>query len=1405
MPTTTLTTTTNTTPDPAESVQQRAFPIVGVGASAGGLEAFTQLLAALPIDTGMAFVLVQHLDPVHESALTQILARATSLPVLEITADQRVEPNHVYVIPPDASLTIANGVFTLAARRRIRGPQRPIDSFFVSLAHDQRERAVGVVLSGTANDGTAGLEAIKAEGGLTFAQNDSAKYDSMPRSAVAAGCVDLVLSPAEIAHELARIAKHPYLAGQPLEFSATAKAAPSSDTQIGMTDEEPEVVIGTKITVAAYKSVLLLLRNHTGVDFSHYKSSTILRRMTRRVLLNRQDSLSDYAGFIRGNPSELDALYADVLINVTSFFRNPETFEDLKHRIVPQLLALPGDEPLRCWVLGCSTGQEAYSIAITFLEASEKAPRMRTLQIFATDLSAAVLEKARHGLYADDIAQDVSPERLRRFFVKETGGYRVCKPLREMVVFAQHNLIADPPFSRMDLISCRNLLIYLEPSLQKKAIPTFHYALRPHGFLVLGASESVSGFADLFEPLDKKNKIYARKSSPTLTFHLPVRRGRGEEPLGRQPALPLPTSANAHDGPPIEFNAQREADRITVNQFAPPGVLVNADLQVLQFRGATDAFLEAPTGKASFDVLKMAREGLMLPLRSALAESRESDKTARRNKVRLVHNGKTRDVNVEVIPLKNLRERCFLILFEESGKVRAARAAPELQATRADHLRGHARLSRITELEGDLSEMRAYLQSVQEQHQAATEELQSANEEVQSTNEEMQSVNEELETSKEELESTNEELTTVNEEMSFRNVELNRLNNDLTNLQNSTKLAIVLLGRDLTIRHFTPEAATQFALQANDVGRPIRHIQHNLMRSDDAGRDLDLEGMAAEVVSGVREQEHQVYDKGGRAFSLSVRPYITLENSVDGVVLVLTDINDRKRAERSDTHLAAIVSSSNDAIMSKDLGGTIQSWNRGAQRLFGYTAAEVIGKVATLLVPGDRADEEVKILEQVRRGETVEHYETVRRRKDGSLVDISLTVSPVRDPTGRVAGSATIARDITDRKGVEDALRRRGRELTESEERRNEFLAMLGHELRNPLSALVHGLELMGEVRGDERQSEELRTMMVKQTKRIGTLLDQLLDMARVISGKVVLLNERVDLAEVIRTTLESVKLFADTKARTLTVTLPPGPSICVIGDAVRLTQMLENLLTNAVKYTHDGGEVRVTLASDGDKARITVADTGVGMTADFLQHAFDVFTQAERSLHRSKGGLGLGLALVRRLAAMHGGQVEAASPGLGQGSTFIVTLPRLREAKPADPHTKASSRTPTGGQPRRILVVDDEKEMASAFVSLLERRGHTVVGAYDGTAALAALRTFDAEVAIIDLGLPEMDGYELALRIRAEHGDKQMLLIAASGYLKDPALLTAAGFDEYLMKPVRREDLMAVLAAWQGWATASP
>ncbi|MEO8427835.1 MAG: PAS domain S-box protein [Verrucomicrobiota bacterium] len=644
--------------------------------------------------------------------------------------------------------------------------------------------------------------------------------------------------------------------------------------------------------------MLLLVRNHSGVDFSLHKSSTIQRRITRRMVLKQMKALDDYAAFLRKNAKELDALYSDLLISVTSFFRNPAAFETLKQKVFPTLVERRGDDPIRVWISGCSTGQEAYSIVMTLMESFDRTVPAPKVQIFATDLNEAVLTKARAGFYAGSLVQNVSPERLRRFFIEEEGGYRVIKAVREMCVFARHNILSDPPFSRMDLISCRNVMIYIEPEVQKRILQSFHYALKPEGFLFLGASESLGSFTNLFEGTDKQQKIFSKKTGLITTVN-EITSGRATS--GRA------TSGRATSGPGefgSSLNPQREADRITAKQFAPPGVVIDADFHVLQFRGLTGAYLEPPTGKASFDVLRMARQGLMLPLRAAINKARKGNKIVFKENVRVADNGGVRKVNLQVIPLKNLQEHCSLILFEEPSRQKGGRDVSTTPATGPIQKQGAAPRAmrpaleesrRNTELGRELTETQDFIESIQEQHESDAAELQASNEEIQSANEEFQSLNEELETSKEELESTNEELITLNEEMVSRNAELNRLNSDLNNLHISINTAILLLARDLTIRSFTPLAQKMFNLLATDVGRPVGGIKHNLDCPD-------LERLLMEVIQTISIREREVRDKDGRWYELRARPYITLDNKVDGVVLVLVDIHALKQGEQHIKH-----------------------------------------------------------------------------------------------------------------------------------------------------------------------------------------------------------------------------------------------------------------------------------------------------------------------------------------------------------------------------------------------------------------------------------------------------------------------------------------------------------------------
>jgi two-component system CheB/CheR fusion protein len=867
------------------------FPIVGIGASAGGLEAFTELLGHLPMDTGMAFVLIQHLAPQHESMLTEVLSRATRLPVAEVTEGMEAQADHVYTIPPNTQMATEGGTLHLIPRASQRGQQMPIDHFLTSLAEDRRDKAIGVILSGTASDGTLGLKAIKAEGGFTFAQDGTAKYDSMPKSAIAAGYVDYILSPREIAKELARIGRHPYVT----PAQAVAKAPPLPENDLG--------------------KIFIWLRSATGVDFSHYKKATIIRRIKRRMVLRNIESLADYVAGLQDNRAELDALYRDMLINVTSFFREPETFEALQSEVFPQLLVdRPPEAPLRVWVPACSTGEEAYSIAMCALEFLHERQSAVGLQIFATDISDPALEKARAGKYTEGEVSEVGPERLEKFFTRTEGGYQVKKPVRDLCIFAKQNIIHDPPFSRLDLISCRNLLIYLDGSLQKRLMPIFHYALRAQGFLVLGRSEGANEFADLFTLIDRKGRIFAKKPK--------VLEGRAYSTLNewattntRTVALPVPASR--------DFDLQKEVTRILLADYTPPGVVVNSDLEIVQFHGHTGPYLDPVAGVASLRLLKMAREGLPLELRTAIHQAQEGNKTIFKEEIRLNSGGENREVSIEVRPLKadSLNRRHFLVLFREAPapKTPLGAAAGEKEASRTNE---------VLALTQQLDQNKSELQDMIEQFATHNEELQTANEEIQSNNEELQSTNEELETAKEELQATNEELTTLNEELRNRNLDLSLSNNDLNNVIANVNIPILVLGSDLRIRRMNPSAEAMLKLIPADVGRPITDLRSTL---DYPG----LETLVSDAIQSMAVREREVQDHQGHWHSLRVRPYKTSDNRIEGAVITLVDISTVKaEAIGARSYAEAIVETVRESVLVLDAELRVKAANRAFYETF---------------------------------------------------------------------------------------------------------------------------------------------------------------------------------------------------------------------------------------------------------------------------------------------------------------------------------------------------------------------------------------------------------------------------------------------------------------------------------------
>jgi two-component system CheB/CheR fusion protein len=835
-------------------------PIVGIGGSAGGFEAAMELLRHMPANNGMAFVVVQHLDPHHASRLAGLLGKVTPMPVIELESTTTPRPNTVYVQPPNKCVIMEDNALTLIPRTERLN--LAIDHFFESLAEERGIGSIGVVLSGTGSDGTAGLRAIKAAGGLTFAQNiESAKFGDMPRNAIHSGSVDAALPPHEIARELHRVAGHPYV-----------RARLHDGAEPIETDQEELNELGR---------IYLVLRKHTGVDFTTYKQSTLKRRIYRRMVLHRLERFGQYARFLHDNKKELDALFDDLLINVTRFFRDERVFRVLQKRFLPALLKDKNRRSLRVWVPGCATGEEVYSLAICIMELLRKNASRMTIQIFGTDLSEAAIERARAGVYSAAIEKDVSPARLKRFFEKRDGNYQIARNVRELCTFARQNITADPPFSRLDLISCRNVLIYLGMQLHRRCIPQFHYALNAGGYLILGPAETVGPFQELFEPVDRQSKIFRKKILP----------GRRAVELDAYPAFqrshPAAESAFSSAGFP-NFSTQllQAGDRIMLNAYAPAAVIVDAKLHVQQFRGRTELYLEHTAGPASLNVLQLVRRSLVADLRATIRNAMKSERPARKERALVKLDGKTVEVNIEVVPFKITAsdDPWFLIIFDETTKgIKPAKLPRALGKTAAQR--------ELLELRRELDATKGSLQSILQEHEATNEELKAASEEIESSNEELQSTNEELETAKEELQSTNEELTTLNEELSNRNLEMMQVNSDLNNLLSSIQLPIVMVDNTLTVRRATPLARQAFNILSTDIGRPLSELRPNV--------DIpDLEKILREVIQTLAMQEREVTDKEGHGYLLRVRPYRTSDNKIDGAVIALVDIDGRRHERK---------------------------------------------------------------------------------------------------------------------------------------------------------------------------------------------------------------------------------------------------------------------------------------------------------------------------------------------------------------------------------------------------------------------------------------------------------------------------------------------------------------------------
>ena len=988
---------------------EESFPIVGIGASAGGFAAFEAFFSGMPPDSApnMAFVLVQHLAPDHESMLTELLQRYTRMKVYEVEDGMRVQMNCAYIIPPNRDMAFLNGALQLMEPSEPRGHRLPIDILFRSLAHDQRERAIGIILSGTGSDGTVGVRAIKGEGGMVIAQiPESCEFDGMPRSAIATGMVDFELSPADMPKQLMRYVKHAF--GHPPRTAT--QASPFNDN--------------------ALKKIFILVRTQTSHDFSQYKPSTTCRRIERRMAVHQIDSTDAYVKYLQQTPSEVEALFRDLLIGVTHFFRDAEAFEVLESLIIPKLFE--GKSPgavIRVWSAGCSTGEEAYSIAMLLHEQAKKLKQNYKLQIFASDIDSRAIAVARSGVYPASSTANISPERLSRFFTAEPDGsaYRIHKNIRDMLVFSEHDVIKDPPFSKLDLISCRNLLIYFETSLQKKIITLFHYALQPRGMLFLGTSETLGELSHLYTVIDRKNKAYQRSDDfqgaqrTALDRFLP--------PLMLKPADSPVQSGKISQ--PVKPSLRALTEQSLLQQLVTVAALVNGQGDILYLHGRAGMFLEPSPGDAGINnILKMAREGLRRELATALRKAAASKERIQCMGLRVKTNGHYSMVDLSVCHVvasaSEAHESHETPLFLVTLQIAAAPLIPHSAVAALPNVTtmvsmGQTLISpadsqpndvnaKIAELNEELQAKEEYLHAANEELETANEELKSSNEEMQSVNEELQSTNEELETSKEEMQSINEELSTVNTELQTKVTDLSRANNDMNNLLAGTGIGTIFVDFNLRILRFTPAAMRIINLILSDVGRPVGHIVSNLIGYDRLVADVQ------EVLRTLIPKEIDVQTAEPKNYTMHILPYRTLDNVIEGVVITFVDITEmvhtREALHKANEllRLAVVVRDAHDAITVQDLEGRIIAWNPGAVRMYGWTEHEALAMNVRDRIPKELQESALAKVHLLSQAEVLEPYKTQRLAKDGSAREVTLTSTALMNESGQMYAIATTER-----------------------------------------------------------------------------------------------------------------------------------------------------------------------------------------------------------------------------------------------------------------------------------------------------------------------------------------------------------------------------------------------------------
>ncbi|MEO6729602.1 MAG: chemotaxis protein CheB [Ferruginibacter sp.] len=1357
------------------------FPVVGIGASAGGLDAFKKLIKAIPENSGMAYVLVQHLDPRHESMLPEILQKVTKIPVAEISDDIKVEPNRIYIIPSNKMLVATDGVLLLSPRPSKSKNERnlPIDLFFTSLAEVHQTHAIGVVLSGSASDGTRGLKAIKDHGGLTFAQDEaSAQYEGMPHSAALAGVVDFILPPEEIPPKLL------YLMGR-----------------LNRTDDELQHLQVEDNDI--FKQMLALLRVRKGTDFTYYKQTTIRRRILRRMAVNKLEDLAAYLKFLREFKAEQDVLYQDLLIPVTSFFRDKAIFDNLCETVLPVIVKNKSpNEPIRVWVAGCSTGEEAFSIAICIKEFLNNRPNLSIgetkinndirVQVFATDISEPAIAKARRGIYSKSETEAINPERLQEFFVKMNGSYQVTKTIRDMCVFAVHNFLKDPPFAKMDLVSCRNVLIYMEPYLQKKALTTFHYALLPKGFLLLGRSETSGSVPDMFATLGKNDKLFTRKDVPSRYMHVASQRSEKN-------FLDIDTHKRT-EGKLADF--QKTADDILLSKFSPAGVVVNEVMEIVHFRGATGAYLEPSPGKASFNLLKMIKEGLAFELRNILYKAKTDKQPAIKENMLVEINGEQRNITIEAIPLTNVIEPHYLVLFHDGHN----HAPAKLKATgrKSSKKMLDDKDLRILQLEKELAQTREDMRTITEDQETANEELQSANEELLSGSEELQSLNEEMETSKEELQSTNEELIVVNQEMVSLNEQVTEARNYSEAIVTTVREPLIILDKNKCVKSANYSFYKTFGVTEYETEGKV------LFELGDAQWDIPelRELLEKTILKKEKFSDFEVRQTfpniGERIMLLNAREMKEEAGSERLVLLAIEDITEKRVAEdkliESEKKFRTLADFIPQIIWTAMPDGTLDYYNRQWYTFTQFDEADTEQSWVPLLHEDDKEKCIDTWFQSVKTGEPYQIEYRFKDKKTGSFRWFLAKASPVRDKAGNITkwfGSFT---DIHEQKIVAGELLK-AKELAESSAKRAEdavaskqqFLSNMSHEIRTPMNSIIGFAKVLSRTPLREKQLGYVNAIKVAGDVMI-VLINDILDLAKVDAGKMTFDKVPFRLEDTISAMVGLFDVKLQEKNIELVKQYDPLIPTVLRGDPMRLHQIILNLLSNAVKFTSKGKitvGVRL-LKEDAEKAEIefTVADTGRGVAEDKLSLIFDNFQQAYTDVSRV-GSTGLGLSIVKKLIEAQGGSIQVKSK-LKVGSVFTFTLGFQKTNEMPPMIIDEALVLEAAIKNIKVLVAEDIPLNQLLMKTLLEDFGFKQELVENGRLAIEKIKDAiekgegNYDIILMDLQMPEMNGLEATDYIRNELKlTIPIIALTADVTPENIQRCKAIGMNDYIFKPV--------------------